>query len=594
MLVALLARVRWRRATQWARRHAYVIVLLSLHTGLLVQGARQSSVTVDEAAHFAAGMYNWQTGDFSLYRVNPPLVRMLGALPAVIAGAELPPRPPRVHVASRPEGLYAEGFAEVNRDNYHQLVFLARLPGILWSLLGALLVYVWARELFGRRCALIGLGLWCLEPNLIAHAQLLTPDLPATVAGLAATYTFWRYLRAPSRKRAVLASVALGIAQLTKFTLLILYPIIIVLWLAFHAGRLRSSVALVAMILAISVVILNAGYGFQGTATRLGDITFVSESFTGEHRPDRAVAPRIVRLGNRLNGTWLGSLPLPVPLNYVRGIDLQRHDFETGLRSYLRGTWQDRGWWYYYLYALWVKLPLGVIALVVWGAADWARRARTEWRDQIAVAVPALAIIGFVSIQTGFTHHLRYVLPAFPFLILLASRVGAAARGRLGTAALVGLLGWTAVSSLRVQPHSLAYFNELAGGPAAGAEHLIDSNLDWGQDLLRLRNWLVDHPRSERLRLAYFGTIDPELVGIEYKLPPPGLAALEPGRYAISVNFIYGLRYRAFNGAKQIVVVEPNDYTHFQQLRPVERIGGSILVFDVTEADIASLRGNPV
>lgn len=305
----------WPQVGRWS---VAAVVLLSLHIGLLIHGALGSSVTVDEAAHLAAGTYNWQTGDFSLYRVNPPLPRMLGALPVELAGVNHPPRPWRGYVISRPENLYAEAFAEVNRDRYEQLVFLARVPGMLWSLLGALLIYAWARELSGQRAALIGLGLWCVEPSLIAHAQLLTPDMPAAVAGLAATYTFWRYLRVPSRNRAMIAGVALGIAQLTKFTLLLLYPILMGLWLAFHARQLRCSAAQVALIAALSLVILNLGYGCQGTGTRLGEATFVSESLTGQHMSDAERAVHRVKLGNRFHDTWLGALPLPVPLNYAR------------------------------------------------------------------------------------------------------------------------------------------------------------------------------------------------------------------------------------------------------------------------------------
>src|SRR5262249_34551886 len=148
------------------------------------------------------------------------------------------------------------------------LVFLARLAGIVWSLAGAWLVYCWTRELFGSRAGVFALLLWCMEPNVLAHAHLMTPDMPCTVAGLAACYFFWRYLRAPSWRLACFAGIFLGVAQLTKFTTLLLYGAWFVLWLLFGPGRRRAQEAV--LIFSLSLFVLNLGYGFKRTGWPLG------------------------------------------------------------------------------------------------------------------------------------------------------------------------------------------------------------------------------------------------------------------------------------------------------------------------------------
>ncbi len=230
--------------------------------------------------------------------------------------------------------------------------------------------------------------------------------------------------------------------------------------------------------------------------------------------------------GNRFAGTWLAAVPVPLPQDYLLGIDTQRVDFERKPRSYLRGEWREEGgWWYYYLYALAIKVPLGTWVLVLLATLVTLRKSTPScgWRDEMILLAPAVTILALVSLQTGFTHHLRYVLPVFPFVFIWLAKVAQpwvlkdVRIAVVVAASLVGSIG----SSLWIYPHSLSYFNELVGGPARGYEHLHDSNLDWGQDLLYLKRWLEAHPEARPLHLAYYGVVDPAQAGIEYTLPPP-------------------------------------------------------------------------
>lgn len=127
---------------------------------------------------------------------------------------------------------------------------------------------------------------------------------------------------------------------------------------------------------------------------------------------------------NRFTGTWIESLPIPVPRNYLLGIDHQKVDFERLMRSYLCGEWRHGGWWYYYLLGLTVKVPLGVWLLLLLAAelSLMAPRYSVPWRHEVVLLVPAVAVLTLVSSQTGFNHHLRYVLPIFPFAFIWASK----------------------------------------------------------------------------------------------------------------------------------------------------------------------------
>jgi len=276
--------------------------------------------------------------------------------------------------------------------------------------------------------------------------------------------------------------------------------------------------------------VINLGYGFEGTGARLDELRFISPTLRDS--PGASLPGSIPRPGNRFAGTLWGRLPIPVPANYLLGIDRQKYDFdEAGFWSYLRGQWRQSGWWYYYLYALAIKEPLGTWLLALLAlAAPFAASGRTgNCRDELLVWAPAAAVLLLVSSQTGFNHHMRYVLPMFPLAYIGISR---AARDSQHTPALLRLLvlaalAWSVGSSLRHYPHSLAYFNEAVGGPRRGHEHLLDSNIDWGQDLLLLKRWLDRHPHVQPIAVAHQFP-DWMLDAADIRIPPIPVPAVPP------------------------------------------------------------------
>jgi hypothetical protein len=586
-----------------------VTVLLLIHACLVLYSLRHNFATVDEVGHLAAGVAHWKTGDFSPYRVNPPLVRMLATLPVMVAKPETDYSHPRDIPGERSEWPLGQKIMKANAPRYFDLLCLARLAGVLWSVLGGLLVFCWACELYGTGGGFLALFLWCLCPTILAFAQFIVPDVPATVAGLAATYAFWRYLRGPSWERALLAGFLLGIAQLTKFTLLVLYgvwPLLGLLWLFCPEGAVlrragwRRLTIHGSMVALASLYVVNAGYSFEGSFKQLGDYPFVSRLFAGAP-PEGFRRYEGGLYGNRFHETLLDHMIVPLPADFVRGIDVQRIDFEKGLNSYLAGVWRregEGGWWYYYLYALAVKVPLGTWVLVLANLvlSIGHARCRVSWRDEAALALPATAILALVSSQTGFNHHMRYVLPIFPFVMVSTGKLAYFVRVSCwpATLTILSLLGWAAVSCLSVYPHTMSYFNELAGGPENGSAHLVDSNIDWGQDLLALKDWLDQHPECRPLHLAYFGLVDPRILGIDFALPPPGPTASQPyssaqvhlgprpGWYAVSVNFVRGLEFSAPDGRGGLRLNSLHALEYFQWFTPVARAGYSILIYHIS------------
>lgn len=574
-------------------RHWFLVVAILLtHVGLLGWSASCHSPTVDEPGHLVAGISHWEFGRYELYRVNPPLVRMVAVLPVLIAGYEPDWSSFQAHPGARPVFAMGGNFVAANGRRTLWLTTLARWACIPLSLIGALVCYVWARDLYGSGAGLLALLLWCASPNILAHASMITPDAAATALGIAACYAFWKWLKKPNWTRTVVAGVALGVAELAKFTLAVFYPLWLVIWLAYRlperkhltARRLSRELGLLAVTMCLSLIVINLGYSFEETLKPLGSFEFVSKTFGGEKAAGLS--------GNRFRGTWLEKLPAPLPANYLRGMDIQRCDFEYMKRpSFLRGEFSKTGWWYYYLYGLAIKVPLGTWLLVLLAAGSRLMSAAgsARWRDRLVLLAPLVVILTLVSSQTAFSHHFRYVLPIFPFAFVWMSQVAQQSSRAVRASALLALL-WCVGSSLWVYPHSLSYFNELVGGPRGGRHHMIDSNIGWGQDLLFLEQWMNEHPEAKPLYLVYYGYFDPAHIGIDYDFPKlssladdaPGSRPMrEPGWYAVSVHFLSGFSWRVSRG-RSADWVPKHAFTDLLEQEPTATAGYSIYIYHVS------------
>ena len=599
--------VRSRLAT------AMAVALLSTHALLLGWIASCHSPVFNEAGHLASGLYHLQSGRFDLFRVNPPLPRTIAALPLVLSGCKFDWHFVEPDPLGRYEYRVGSTFLRENETHALRYVTWGRWSCIALSLLGGYFCWRWSTSLFCTASGLVALALWCFSPYVLGHASLITADAASAAVGLTGLYAFRTWLVSPSWWHASIAGIALGLALLTKFTLLVFFPVILLCWIAHrlqpansdNKTPLRRELAMLAWMAVLSLYIINVGYNFRGTFTTLGAYAFQSETLGGA----REESVGWNRIGNRFSGTWLHRLPVPVPEDYVLGVDIQRSDFERGKYSYLDGEWRQGGWWYFYLHALAIKVPLGtwLLLLVAISLAVSYRSYRVSVADELCLLLPAAAILVLVSSQTGFSIHSRYVLPMLPFVFVSISRVGKALGdgSRHVRYVTVGALIWIILSSLYCVPHALSYFNEVVGGPRNGHRHLLDSNVAWNQDLLYLKSWYDAHPEAAPIQIATIGMADPAMFGIEFSLPPmgpknAGSADIEmtrelgprPGWFAVDVNHLHGTRYGAPDGhwSTRRLADDSHDLTYLQRFRPVDTVGYSILIFHITPEEANRVR----
>jgi 4-amino-4-deoxy-L-arabinose transferase-like glycosyltransferase len=322
--------------------------------------------------------------------------------------------------------------------------------------------------------------------------------------------------------------------------------------------------------------------------------------------------------GNRFKDSLLASVPVPLPESYVQGIDVQRRDFEYGMyrpewASYFAGEWKQGGWWYFYLAGILFKTPVVMLAFICIGMLSLPRIKADGLVGFLSIAVIVGGIFVIVSSNTGLNRYLRYSLPVTPLLIIVAS--GATAwvyhsrsvqLKRIGGLVLGCGLVATLGASLVNAPHWLSYFNALAGGPSQGHYWFADSNIDWGQDLKFVDQWLQEHPEArQNLHLAYFGTFAPDSVGIESQVPPPHQAAVtaksyaehlvsgpRPGWYVISKNYVIGhpMPVPAMGGPTHQYDYQHQSFTYFQRFNPVDSIGHSMLVYHLGVQEVNIVR----
>jgi hypothetical protein len=515
---------------------------------------RANSQTFDEAAHVAAGYSYLATNDFRLNSEHPPLTKLLQALPLyVIYRLPFNPEPQQW----QGKHAYAVGYDLLYKSaiDADRILLLSRLPNLLLG--GTLIVFIgrWAYRLWGAGAATLGVTVAAFDPNLIAHSSLVTNDMGLTLFLFLTLYFLWEYTREPKRRLLAAAGIAAGLALASKFSAILLIPIVaavIVVSLSVgeradrsHAQTDRAgahekifkAAATLLPVLVVAAVTVLAAYCFQG-----------------------------------LN-PWLSGLRESLALA------------EAGRPAFFLGGHGYEGWWSYFIAAFAIKTPIGSLILIAVAIVLHRFGAPLRRREVIFLMLPPLLFLLAAS-QSNVNIGLRHILPIYPFLFVAASRlatVRCARGGRLAQGLIAVPLVLTALSSLRIAPHQLAYFNEFIGGPEHGYRYLSDSNLDWGQDLKGLKAYM----QAEDLPiiyLSYFGTAPPGYYGIRYqfvpgtwplKWPPPADKVPRDAARKILAISVYNLQ--------DVGAAHDPLFRWLRARQPVAKIGYSIFVYDLTE-----------
>jgi hypothetical protein len=550
--------------------------ILAAHALLLGYSAAANSATFDEPAHLAAGAAYWRHGDFSIYSLSPPLLRLWAALPAVLSGAVVPSTAlASAHAITEQHWYYADQFVYANFARFPLLLLLARWGMIPLSCLAGWIAYRWAAALYGNCAALAAVTLYCFNPDVLAHGSLATTDVGTSTAILAAAWLWWRFCRSPSLGKWALALLAVIAAHLCKYTALLLWPMMLAMILPLASGSPRLGRLILAWLGlgAATVLVLNVLYGFAGTGQGLGAFHFSSN------------------LMNRVQRRLPAHLPVLLPRLWVEGLDAQKTDTEGGYQGFLFGQMYSGNRWYYYPAALACKLPVSVLVL---GAATLfslllgpARLWRGGRRDERAMLEAGLVFAAGVFFLSDLNLGVRYLLPAFSFAIILISRLwapGLREAGRPLRWGRNGLLAIAVLEALWVCPRFLSFVNFAAGGPSAGWHLLTDSDFDWGQGLIDLRKWMRRNSVPS-VTLAYFGLVDPGVYGVRFT---PITKPDDEQFVAVSSYYLNGLTNRMVIGPNRRAFIQLKYYRTLQTKPPAAVVGDTIFIYPRQVIELAA------
>ncbi|QDV61434.1 ArnT family glycosyltransferase [Crateriforma conspicua] len=491
-LVGLAKEVLGSQGTLAFSRTAFwwlgVVVIVASHAVMLATNAIRLSPTADEYGHLYAGLALWEDYDTSVFCVNPPLIRVIGAFWAHHLDIEYP-KYLLQDIADRPEFVLGRKAFETDPDWFVCGLIWGRLSVCMFSLFGLMLLMALVRHFHGPVGGLVCGVFWGFQPSVIAHGSLITNDIPVSVMMLASMLIFIYWLQRPSAAKALLVGVVYATALLCKFTALALLPLFLVFAAICCDVGLRRLLIHICLMVGVAWAVFCAGYAFSGLGRTLGSFQFLSPGWRGDVGLERIS-------GNAFSDTILSNLPVPIPEDVMIGMDVQRFDFETGTLSYLAGR-RGTAWWFYF-YAMGVKLPIGtLVAFTV--AISVALRRVSKIQAFEAFSLAFLIWYGLITVlAAGIGQQHRYAFPVLPFCVLLIgfgwSRSGVVLRCLL----LTGAVG-TVVFCLAVAPNWLPAFNTLSGGAKAGHRHLFCDATDWGQDLQRVANYANRQPESIRV-----------------------------------------------------------------------------------------------
>jgi 4-amino-4-deoxy-L-arabinose transferase-like glycosyltransferase len=517
------------------RARLLVPILLLVFASLALTSVRTKSATWDETNYFGMGDYllKQRRWDVPSSVIHPPLAYYLDSIPllwepldrSVWTYTQTSRELPFLGGADTGRGR-ALLTSPLNADD--RLLTRTRGMVILQALLLGYAIYRFATALYGVVAGLVALAFFTFSPEMLSHGALITPDMTLTLFCFTTMALFRQSLVRNRRIDHVMAGVSLGLALLAKFPAVLLIPIeVIVLAFAARRGR-RPPARELAISWACAAFVFLLAYGFD-------------------------------------------------PRPYLQGLAIQ--GTQEGHWSFLLGELSSRGWWYYLLVAFFLKTPIPVLlcfAVALGVLYTKGRRGEIEV-DDLILWLPIAAFFLFFSVALR-SIGLRYILPIYPFVFVLA----AGAVVQLRKAAYVAGISviWYAGAAAMSWPHYLAYFNEFGGGSANGYRYLVDSNLDWGQELKDLKAYMDSHG-IDRVHLSYFGSDSPERYGIKYDWLPSYELANQ--NQALSTVNIPRNSYVAISATNlQGVYMEPQTiFRWLDRLTPVARLGHSMFVYHI-------------
>jgi len=597
-----------------SKKKIYILValFLSFMFFLAVASMWNDSATNDEVAHIPAGYSYLKTADYRLNPEHPPLIKDLCALPLLFMNlkASFDHRSWQEH----DQWAFGQQFLYHWGNDADKIARAARLPVIILMIMLGIYIFQWARKIWGNKAALLALFFYCFSPTVIAHGRLVTTDLGIALFFFITLYYFWLFLKNPSFKLLIITGIVFGLAQLTKFSAVLLVPLMLLVILLYGfcfnkkinlkiwgAERIKGFKKRNIYILLISLfLIFFIGFGLVWLVYLIQTARMpvdVQQDLILHSLDDNATRALIYRLA---------SVPVIRSFDhFLLGAAMASGHTIAGHTSYLLGQLAN-GWWYYFPVVFVLKETIPVLFFTLLGIVfvgftlyrlikNLIKKPRKikiqlskfflHYFEEIFLLLPILTFFA-AGMYGRLNLGIRYLLPTFPFLFLLFAgifykfdlallkleikrRVFAGTYTFIYYLLILFILAWQLAAATGIFPHYLAYFNPLFGGPEKGYHYVTDSNLDWGQDLKRLKFYL-DQKGIQNINLSYFGHAEPPYYKISYR------------NFGIDSQDIRGLTAISATNLQQTRGKDNGfGFWWLREKQPIDQVGYSILIYDL-------------
>jgi Dolichyl-phosphate-mannose-protein mannosyltransferase len=544
--------------------------LLGLYWWMATSVSDKVGVTGDEIAHLTAGYSYWKTDDYRLQPENGNLPQRWAAIPLLYDNFKFPTLDQMSWRVSDVWDMGFQWFYTIGNDLERMLREGRRMIALFGVAAGAL-VFLWGRRLYGAKGGLLATALFAFCPTMLANGALVTSDMTATCAFLAAVTAFWAMAHRLRAKTVLIFGLVLGLLCVSKFSAPLIAPMCAILWVVRLlgsaeleagwpfpgriAGRVRVAASLAAATIAacaLAILVIWASYGFRYAMFNHFEPQRI-RSLVGWDVLEDQGGPLVPTL------RFMRAHRL-LPESYIYGF-AHTYRFSRYRKAFLNGDYRSYGWVQFFPYTTAVKTPLALFGLIALSglAAASLNRGWPAWRGRLYAWSPLLSLFA-VYWTFSLTSHLnighRHIMPVYPVMFVMAAGASSWVGRRPWWAGVLvcGLLAWFAAESLWIRPSYLTYFNEVVG-PRDAWRHVVDSSLDWGQDLPTVRDWLRDHPQKGPVFISYFGSGDIRYYGVDatrvgdasFDFRPRKEAIMTGGLYIVSVT-IFQLDYTEARG----------------------------------------------
>jgi isoprenylcysteine carboxyl methyltransferase (ICMT) family protein YpbQ len=600
-----------------------VAAILAVMFAVSVLVSSGDAAIMDEVAHIPAGYTYVKYGDFRLNPEHPPILKDLAGIPLRLLNLSFPTQDDLWTKNANDQWIAGWKFLYMPENNTEQMLFWSRFPIILLSLLLGFVIFKWAKELFGVKAGLLALALFALDPNILGHNHYVTTDLGIAAFSVFAFYFFLKYLKNPNWKTIVLAGIFLGLAQLAKFSAVLLFPIFglaLLIRIFFRNDKIKKSFlgslkfkrfwlqkfwlygTSFALILVICFAMIWAVY--EANTFRMPTEKIHQLIDTQLYGGSKNVAsPPLHKMAD---------IPVLRPLaQYFTGFFMVFGRVAGGNTTYFFGQVTNQSFREYFPIVFLIKEPISTLILLLisisvgitmflksfspargemprpWrGGGVGAKKIWKNVKNYLdrhiteTTMLLFIALYAYVSVTGNLNIGFRHLFPILPFMYILIAKEITVLGTRLAKntrkyyfATVAVLLLWLAAGTAFAYPYYLAYFNEMIGGSKNGYKYVTDSNVDWGQDLKRLEKF-VDENGIDKIRVDYFGGGD-----VKHYLGDKAViwhadSGQEPGWYAISATFLQNsLWYKITEGKP--------DYQWLREQEPYANIGHSILIYKI-------------